>query len=382
MKKYYEIKISLEENSIAMDANGNYVISTGIELIDGGIFIANTNSWNITAEDLKYCDIVANKDTIDLQDKSLYRYPKLNLPRQKVDLLKDKFNLKVVRNKDKADYHVISHKFLGSLFHNNWNTAISFKDLYKVFQTWKENNLLGETALLKCRDILELERDAMFLIHRPGYYYGSKSDDYDKFCDNVLEPVSAAKKPYETNRIFSVNPSEVNSFKDMVGSKKLIMDGQLLDIIDEDLAVIDNTQYEQIEKMINSSDRDNRNMAVEMIANCNINKSFDVVSGIYWWHYDWFKDTDHWNSVNVKAMRQQLKDYEGGHSNSGIYSYNAYIEKLAKDGKLTKFAVDRTREKLMKDFLGQYVGKSAQVFAVDLDNLKLNEKFEKQVIDE
>lgn len=36
----------------------------------------------------------------------------------------------------------------------------------------------------------------------------------------------------------------------------------------------------------------------------------------------------------------------------------------------------------MKDFLNQYVGKSAQVFAVDLDNLKLNEKFEKQVIDE
>ena len=160
------------------------------------------------------------------------------------------------------------------------------------------------------------------------------------------------------------------------------MDGQLLDIIDEDLAVIDNTQYDQIENMIKSSDRDNRNMAVEMIANCNINKSFDVVSGIYWWHYDWFKDTDHWNSVNVKAMRQQLKDYEGGHSNSGIWSYNAYIERLANDGKLTKFAVDKTREKLMKDFLGSYVGPTANVFSVDLDNLKLKEKFETQVIDE
>ena len=90
----------------------------------------------------------------------------------------------------------------------------------------------------------------------------------------------------------------------MVGSNKLIMDGQLLDIIDEDLAVIDNTQYDQIENMIKSSDRDNRNMAVEMIANCNINKSFDVVSGIYWWHYDWFKDTDHWNSVNVKSLQK------------------------------------------------------------------------------
>ena len=94
---------------------------------------------------------------------------------------------------------MLYHTNLGSLFHNNWDTAITFKDLYKIFQTWKEDGLLSETALLKCRDILELEKDAMFLIHRPGYYYSNKSDDYDKFCDNVLAPISDAKKPYETN---------------------------------------------------------------------------------------------------------------------------------------------------------------------------------------
>ena len=141
MKKFYQIQLNFDEG-ITKDARGKHVLSTGISLSDEGLFITNTNSWNITAQDLKYCNIVASKDTIDLQDKSIYRFPKLNLPRQKVDLLKDKFNLKVVRNKDKADYHVISHKFLGSLFHNNWDTAITFKELYNVFNTWKENNLL------------------------------------------------------------------------------------------------------------------------------------------------------------------------------------------------------------------------------------------------
>jgi hypothetical protein len=48
---------------------------------------------------------------------------------------------------------------------------------------------------------------------------------------------------------------------------------------------------------------DNRALALEMLANCNIDKSFDVVSGIYWWYYDWLKTANNWNTVNVKAMR-------------------------------------------------------------------------------
>ena len=382
MKKFYQIQLNFDEG-VTKDARGKHVLSTGISLSDEGLFITNTNSWQITADDIKDCNILVNTNTVNFQDKSLYRYPKLNLPRQKVDLLKERFNLKVVRNKDKADYHVISNKFLNGIFNTHWDTAITFKELYNVFNTWKENNLLSEIGLGICRDILELDRDAMFHVHRPGYYYGrSNEKGWDDFCDDIIRPIREAKEAYSSNRVFFVKGQDVKIFNDLIGSNKLIMDGQVLDIVDEDLAVIDNSQYENIENMITSGDMDNRNIAVEMIANCNINKSFDVVSGLYWWHYDWFKNTEHWNSVNVKAMRQQLKDYEGGHSNSGIWSYNAYIERLANDGKLTKFAVDKTREKLMKDFLGSYVGPTANVFSVDLDNLKLKEKFETQVIDE
>ena len=49
-----------------------------------------------------------------------------------------------------------------------------------------------------------------------------------------------------------------------------------------------------------------RSIALEMLANCNVNKSFDVVSGLYyWWHYDWCKNTNNWNTVNVKALRNR-----------------------------------------------------------------------------
>ena len=132
--------------------------------------------------------------------------------------------------------------------------------------------------------------------------------------------------------------------------------------------------------MIDSSDRDNRSLALEMIANCNIEKSFDVVSGIYYWHYDWLKATTNWNTVNVKAFRKRMKSYEGGHNVQNIFSFNNYLNALAKDRKLTKFAVDSTREKLHTTFLGNTVGPNADVFKVDLESLYINEELTNKII--
>ena len=130
-----------------------------------------------------------------------------------------------------------------------------------------------------------------------------------------------------------------------------------------------------------SNDRESRTLAVEMLANCNINKSFDVVSGLYYWNYDWFKDSNYWNSVNVKSLREQMKEYEGSSSESNIYSYNTYLQKLSEQGKLTKFAVDRTRDRLAKKVMSSYVnGKNA--FTLNKDELVLNSELTSQIIDE
>ena len=131
--------------------------------------------------------------------------------------------------------------------------------------------------------------------------------------------------------------------------------------------------------MIISSDIENRTLAVEMLANCNIEKSFNVVSSLYWWHYDWMKATNNWNTVNVKAMRSRLKSYEGGHDTNNVYSYNRYIMALTEDRKLTKFAVDNTRSLFLNKCLKAMVGPGAEVFKVDLEHLVLKEKYNNSI---
>ena len=71
----------------------------------------------------------------------------------------------------------------------------------------------------------------------------------------------------------------------------------------------------------------------------------------------------------------------GGYNN-GISNYNQYLNLLAKDSKLTRFAVDKTRKLLYDKWMTNTLGANAQVFHVDFDNVKLKDQYEQQVIDE
>ena len=59
---------------------------------------------------------------IDIDGATLYRYPKLSLPRVKLDGLKDKYNIKVVRDQHKANYSIVSNKLIDSLFTDSWDS--------------------------------------------------------------------------------------------------------------------------------------------------------------------------------------------------------------------------------------------------------------------
>jgi len=132
--------------------------------------------------------------------------------------------------------------------------------------------------------------------------------------------------------------------------------------------------------MVTSSDKDSRSLALEMLANCNIDKSFDIVSHIFYWEYEWLKSTTNWSTINVKALRNRMNQYQGAVHLSAIWTYNNYINLLISDNKLTKFALDKTREKLYNHVLGNLVGSSADVFHIPLDSLVIRNSLKEKII--
>jgi len=114
MKKYYKLHINNDAITSSCQAGRGAIV---IKEVPDIYFMGYTNNWNLTGEDVKNLNLpnVKPGGNIVLKDKTIFRYSKLNLPRQKVDLLKDRENIKVTRKPENADIHIISYKFLGSL---------------------------------------------------------------------------------------------------------------------------------------------------------------------------------------------------------------------------------------------------------------------------
>ena len=369
MKKIYKLSVNGDLNGYIKAEEGWF----NMELLDD-MHLSNTSNWSIQNEDIKNIGLGHLKpgsNSINLQDKTIYRYPKLNLPRQKVDLLKDKFNVKITRNSDVADIHVISHQFIESLLTFEWSRNITFKEWYAICLDLKEQNLLSDEALDELRIVLS-SMDRNSIVEIPNFYNTATTG----FLNSLSDILHIRREQLQQGRHIILKSNQFKDFNDVINSKAVVaFDTDISEIIYSDLAVISNEEYDRIEAMATSNDIDNRTLVLEMLANCNIEKSFDVVSGIYWWHYDWLKNTNNWNTVNVKAIRMLLKKYEGGHSISNLYSFNAYIKNLYEDRKLTKFAIDKTREKLLNTLLNPSVGPGSEVFKVALENLVLTDKY-------
>lgn len=379
MKTYYNLHIDRDT-----------ITSNGLSPIAGkGIFTLTpktneyymgfSKSWELSEKDidsLKLPEIKPGK-TFTINGKKIYRYPNLTLPRQKVDILKEKEDIKIVRDPNKADIHVISYKFLRNLFSFRWEKAISFIDFFNIMKEAIAKGLVNQEVIDELKEIIKNADKDSYISYDRHYSYGnnqSQSDWYEAFY-KLFEPY---KKDY--NKVIILEEKNKSDFETFINTNsEIVFDVDVLDIIDSELAVLSNDQYENIENMLTSSDKDNRSLAVEMIANCNIEKSFNVVSGLYWWYYEFFKDSNNWTSVNVKSFRTRMKDYEGGHNTSNMFAFNQYIKNLAKDGKLTRFAIDKTRNLLMNTMLKDICGKSNEIFKVDLENLYIADEIEEMI---
>jgi hypothetical protein len=383
--KIYDLNISLRKDDTAVysPADSTYkLLDTALTLTEKGLYLGSIKGWEITNKDVQSWCMFNVPKTIDLTDKIIYRYPNLDLPRQKVDLLKDKFNIKVTRNPDKADVHVVSVKTIKNITSHSWSNHYTYNEFYSFLVSLKENKFLTEDARTKALEILALiPKDARVRFTKP-YHSGSGSANHHVEFDKLGDFINNALALLDGNRIIQgrdiiiEGSPAVDLFNELHNSSiEKIYDTDVCDIIDADLAILEPEQLDDIIKMIHSGNIEDRTLALEMIANCNVNKSFDVVSNIYFWEYDWLKDTKNWNSVNVKSLRARLKMFEGNQSNSNIYSYNNYIKQLMNCNKLTKFAIEHTRKKLYASVLNSLVGKDAEVFSVKLESLELKEKY-------
>ena len=393
MIKYFKLNLKIEDQTTVTNAESivggnkttNKLLSTAFELHEYGLYIGQTTGWTIDTELIRSV-LPAMPEIINIQDKKLYRWPHLDLPRQKVDLLKDKFNCKVTRIADRADMEIISMNGMRKLMETQWDASLTYSQLFQFLAYLKKADMLTADGLGRCRDMLDgIPKESRIQIQRNYYHYDNSDPKADthRLVQAWIE--NEKNDDNQGRQVVITGKDKIDIYHKIINTtSELVFDVDVANIIDEDLAVIENTELDNMISMITSTDRENRSLALELLANCNVNKSFDVVSIIYYWYYDWLKDTNNWNTINVKALRNKMSLFQGGGGDNSIYAYNNFIKYLIAVDKLTKFAIDDTRERLYKNILSSNVGtdNNDAYFNVKIEDLYLKEDLTKNINDE
>jgi hypothetical protein len=310
--------------------------------------------------------ITIDLDVNNLDGKSFYRYPKLNLPRTKVDSLKSKYNINITRSEDNADYRVISEKFLelsGRAYY--WSTYNIYDVLEKTKQLKNSDDYKGFIDVLE-----EIDNK-----HCTRFKYYNLPDDLREICRDV-----------ETATYFQNGYIRISSetFNFLSKKNNLVLDSNLIKLANSESTVLDKEQYYSLVEMVRSKDNDNITVALEVMANCNIEKSLDYISLVYYFYYDRLRYSNNWNSVNVKALRNRLKSFDNhssGSSSRGWY-YNRYIKILARENYLTKFAFLVVQKYVYHNVVLRAldISESEGTFKIDHKSIQLSDEFESQII--
>ena len=350
----------------------------GFNYFKGFEVIHNESRWryNIDASQLGF----ELSEIGDIKDKSIYRFPKLDLPTMKVNNLKDKYNVKVTRKPDKADLLIVSQRFIESMADYSYYTFLT-KDLFKKYLKEIADHMTQELKSALSEFITSIKDiDARF---RVAFQYRYNCDNITEI-QNLRSTVQKSYRDLEQNikhgnenmYIYS-NVDQLNTLRNITDDQKIILDTDLVKICNEDSVVLTEEQYKSLEAMFKSADPENVMMGLEIMSNCNVEKSIDKLACLFFFYEDWLRYGKNWNSVNVKALRKRLSGFSCRWDRSRIFGYDHLCKELHKENALTSFAYRKIAEAVFNYVIGQNAGfKNSKTLTVDFESIKLKEGYQ------
>ena len=331
----------------------------------------------ITSDDLKNAD-------------SLFRFPRLSLSRDKVKILQEKFDLKLKRDFHQADYGIVSEKYFDGLFCTRWLAQADPADVLswaQVYQDCFEEDLFDEIV----NELNKIPADAHVVFESEwfsSYYHegASNLDRYSKMAEKSRNIGRNTQYHYYIESLDQWNDIQANM-------SKLVWDSNMNDLATEDSEVLTEEMYIQLKTMLGwektesgcgwqgNRDKENMNLALAMIANCNIQKSHTYLALLFSFLSDSMKDSSVWNTVNFKSVRKKFDKYIQMSGWNWCHSYNYLIEYLIKDNALTEYAWKEVAQKMYDDVLSSQMGvDSKNVFSINPESIQLKPELREKIV--
>lgn len=375
MNRAYKLKVHCEKNS---NLSGS--------VTNEGYWIGEKVSWRDPVHNIVKLDIATEPDLIEIQGAKLYRYPKLSLPRVKLDTLKEKYDVKVVRDSNKADYSIVSNRMIEKLLTVSWRSYYQ-KDaialLIKCFDVFKAKNIFTDKFYNNIKSFYEKigTNDRIDIDFSVGWNNNNKdiNDLHTAWQDAISEYNKTKDRNYHSDVI--LQNEHVLDFQNLQ-KEKLVLDKCINRICNEDAHVITEEEVTTTMQMITSGDETSRALAVEMLANCNVEECFDKVAYMWTFGYDFIRYATNWNTVNVKALKDRMQDVTP-QSNQvyQIHMYEYLIRALVKEQSFTEWAWNKLQQDIYNNVVKGYglCNKNDahdNVIDIKIANVELSDKYD------
>jgi hypothetical protein len=184
--------------------------------------------------------------------------------------------------------------------------------------------------------------------------------------------------PGKNKYTWYIKENLVNDYKAIASTTNLIKDTRIVELCNSNLHVMTEEEFKSFNTIFEeSTSDDDKAMALEMMANCNLDKCMDKVAFLYYMNFNVIRYCKNWNHINVKALRKVLPVPSNNHE------YTHYYEKLIKflidEKQLTEFIVKNILVKIVSLGLNRF-GFGQGMFELDPEDIKIADKYKSAII--
>jgi hypothetical protein len=254
----------------------------------------------------KYKNIYQKNANNKLQNNSTVHFsPLSNLPRYKYNnyIQENKLNIKKVRTKDKIDSLIISHTLISEYYFSNIND----RKYYMVPPSLLK--LKGTQENIKSYFVREDRVEEVKQLS-PSLY--QQLIECPSFTGSVITDGWGATQGYALFEYFSTLINNYDS-----SSYNIIFDESINKEINQGL-VVDIDTFDTLYNMLASANKDNWSLALEIIANCDIEASKPYILYLIW-NFDYLKKFN--NNNNYKFCLKLLDKYRGIYNSTTVEKF-------------------------------------------------------------
>ena len=364
--RLYNVTIDITDDAIKKSQG--IILDDMCTFEEEGIIVSDYYRYSAEKNPL-YMQIVNNTYKLsesDLQNAKFYRHANINIPRDKFNVLKEKYNSSVVLSRDTCDYEITSLKAIDSFVHSSgYGRRIKKSEILKkiklaeaYFDKKTFENLVSKIQSTTDKSMFYLK------IHKP-------------YEESPLKNLLHKPNEGEWTGYKIITSENYNILLDMLNKGNIVFDDDLYPFINKHLYALKDEDYFNISKMLKASDED-RNLAMGMIANSDFQNSYDKVALLIYFNCHLMKECKNWNSTSFKVLRKEFNDFIGIPSINMVNTYDYLIKTLAKKKSLTQFSVNILL-KMFFEHVSSSIFNHGHAFVIDINAIKLSDEFIKKV---